>query len=237
MRVIICDDNASERAHFRKIMEEVAAEEEIDVDILEFEDAKPLIFEMEDFIATTDVILLDIHMPGMNGMAAADKLRKNKYKGEILFVTVSKNYMLNAFDVHAFNYIVKGETQAEKSKEVIRELFEAADEKRKEYILFTGVGEYRNIPISSIRYFEVNGKILTVHYGSKTFEFVSTIGKVENVLYGKGFVRVHRSYLVSIAAVKSFVYESLTLVDGTIIPIGRKHYKELKEEMTKRVII
>ena len=94
MRVIICDDNASERAHFRKIMEEVAAEEEIDVDILEFEDAKPLIFEMEDFIATTDIILLDIHMPGMNGMEAADKLRKNKYKGEILFVTVSKNYML-----------------------------------------------------------------------------------------------------------------------------------------------
>lgn len=63
MRVIICDDNASERAHFRKIMEEVAAEEGIDVDILEFEDAKPLIFEMEDFIATTDIILLDIHMP------------------------------------------------------------------------------------------------------------------------------------------------------------------------------
>ena len=103
-------------------------------------------------------------------------------------------------------------------------------------MLFTGIGEYRNIAINDIKYFEVRGKIITVYYGSKSFEFISTIGKLENLLFAKGFLRVHRSFLVSLQHIKNFTYEEITLIDNTEIPVGRKYYSGLKEAMKENAI-
>ena len=203
---------------------------------MEYETAKQLLFDLEEKILTTDILLFDINMPEMSGIEAAQKLRNMGYKGEIVFLTVSKNHMLNAFDVRAFNYIIKGEMQNDRVKKILREVLMIADEKSKEYILFTGIGEIRNIPVLSIKYFEVKGKIVTVYYGSKSFEFVSTIGKLENILFTRGFIRVHRSFMVSTVMIKSFSYEEITLIDGTLIPVGRKYYASLKEEMLKKSV-
>jgi len=113
---------------------------------------------------------------------------------------------------------------------------EIASEKSNEYMLFTGIGEYRNIAINDIKYFEVRGKIITVYYGSKSFEFISTIGKLENLLFTKGFLRVHRSFLVSLQYIKTFTYEEITLIDHTVISVGRKYYSGLKDAMKENAI-
>lgn len=236
MRVVLCDDNPVEKSFYSNMIREISKEEGIDIDLLEFETAKQMLFELEDEIDINDIFLLDINMPEVSGMQAAIKLRESGYRGEIVFLTVSKNYMLSAFDVHAFNYIVKGETKEEKAKQILREVILLAEDKAKEYMLFTGVGEYRNIAISSIKYFEVNGKIITVHYGNNSFEFVSTIGKLENILFNRGFIRVHRSYMVSKSAIKSFSYGEIILIDELKLPVGRKYYAQLKETMSKKVV-
>lgn len=103
-------------------------------------------------------------------------------------------------------------------------------------MLFTGIGEYRNIAINDIKYFEVRGKIITVYYGSKSFEFISTIGKLENLLFTKGFIRVHRSFLVALQYIKTFAYDGLTLMDHKEIPVGRKYYGGLKEAMKENAV-
>ena len=236
MIVVICDDNPIERENLLEVTTHISKSEGYDAEFEVFENAKQMLFELEDKLELIDVILLDINMPGIDGMEAALKLRSNGYIGEIVCTTVSKSHMLGAFDVRAFNYIVKGETDSAKTVRIIKGVLGIASEKSKEYMLFTGIGEYRNIAINDIKYFEVRGKIITVYYGSKSFEFISTIGKLENLLFTKGFLRVHRSFLVSLQYIKTFTYEEVTLIDRTVISVGRKYYSGLKEAMKENAI-
>lgn len=77
--------------------------------------------------------------------------------------------------------------------------------------MLKGIGEYRNIPIQSIYYFEVFQRIITVHYdNNEQFEFYSSIGKLEITVLPKGFLRIHRSYIVSVPQIKTFNSTSLT---------------------------
>jgi len=188
MRIVICDDNPIERNNLLEVATHISKSEGYDAEFEVFENAKQMLFELEDKLELIDVMLL-------------------------VFITVSKEHMLMAFDVRAFNYIVKGETDSTKTVKIIKDVFEIASEKSKEYMLFTGIGEYRNIAINDIKYFEVRGKIITVYYGSKSFEFISTIGKLENLLFTKGFLRVHRSFLVALQYIKTFAYDGITLLD------------------------
>lgn len=236
MRVVICDDNPLEREDLLGLTTQISELNGFDSEFEVFENARQMLFELEDKLELVDVMFLDINMPGLDGMEAASKLRLKGYIGEIVFTTVSKSHMLMAFDVRAFNYIVKGETDRRKAEKIIKDVFETASEKSKEYMLFTGVGEYRNIALNEIKYFEVRGKIITVYYGNKSFEFISTIGKLENKLFTKGFIRVHRSFLVSLPYIKMFTYEEVTLIDNTEISVGRKYYSKLKEAMKENAI-
>lgn len=236
MRIVICDDNPTERNALLEVTEKISKSVGYDTEFEVFENAKQMMFELEDKLELVDVMFLDINMPDLDGMEAASKLRLQGYIGEIVFTTVSKTHMLRAFDVRAFNYIVKGETDKDKTVKIIKDVLEIASEKSKEYMLFTGIGEYRNIAINDIKYFEVRGKIITVYYGSKSFEFISTIGKLENLLFTKGFIRVHRSFLVSLPYIKAFTYEYITLIDNTEISVGRKYYGGLKEAIKENAV-
>ena len=236
MRVVLCDDNAKEREYFSNLTKAIAEQSNIFIDFSVYENAENLLFELEDEIEKIDVFLLDINMPKLSGMELAVKLRKRGFNGEIVFLTVSKEHILNAFDVKAFNYIVKGETSLEKTQNIIFDVLKLCKEKSEEYILFTG--EYRNIAISSIKYFEIKGKIVTVYYGAdKSFEFISTMTKLENLLYAKNFIRVHKSFLVSTLAIANHSFKEVVLKDGATIPLGRTYYADIKKILSIGIFI
>jgi len=180
MRVIICDDNPVDIKKYSEIINDVIVDaHEEDTELISYDSVSRLLFDMEDKLNLIDIMILDINMPGINGMDFAKNIRENSYKGEIIFLTCSKDHMPGAFDVRAFNYIVKGETDIKRVEKIILDSIAVAKEKTKEYMLFTGIGEYRNIPVLSIKYFEVNGKIITVHYSNRSFEFVSLGSSVD----------------------------------------------------------
>lgn len=231
MRVVICDDSKKEIEYYRKIISESANELGIDLNIKSYTSAKQMFFEQDDQIAAVDVIFLDINMPLTSGIEIAENLRKNHFNGEIIFVTVSEDHMLKAFDLRAFNYILKQNKNVIREKQIINSVLKVAEDKNKEYIRFTGVGEYRNIPVSRIKYFEVNGKIVSIHYDEKIFEIISTLGKIENIIFAKGFIRTHRSFIVNKWAIKSISFRELELEDGTLLPVGRKYYADIKKEL------
>ncbi len=230
MRLVLCDDNAAEREYFSDLTKEIANKNDIFIDLDIYENARQMLFALEGEFDKIDVFLLDINMPELSGIEAARKIRDAGYKGEIVFLTVSKEHMLGAFDVRAFHYVVKGETDHSRVEMILESVIKLCYEKSKEYMLFTGIGEYRNVAIASIKYFEVQGKIVTVHYGAdKRFEFVSTMGKLENLLFSKGFIRVHRSFLVASSAIENYSFKDVVLKDGTIIPLGRRYYNDIKK--------
>ena len=89
-------------------------------------------------------------------------------------------------------------------------------------------GEQRKIIISHIYYFEVFNRIVKVHYRDGTFEFYSTLSKLEDSLARRGFVRVHRAYLVSERFISKINRREIALTDGTKIPIGGKYVNNIQ---------
>ncbi len=234
-KIIICDDREADRKKYSRLINKFAARQNLEIEIVMFESGKALLFEMEGNRQDVDIIFLDIHMPGIDGMEVAKKLREFNYRGEIIFLTVSQDHILDAFDVGAFHYIIKDQCTMRRFEEILLNGIEKAREREKEYICFTGGGESINILLASIRYFEVTNRIITVHYEEdKAFGFYSTMGKLETRLRGYGFVRVHRSFLVSIAHIEVLLYGKVKLRGGVEVPVGRSYYQEVKNTLKER---
>ena len=120
MRVIICDDNPVDIKKYSEIINDVIVDaHEEDTELISYDSVSRLLFDMEDKLNLIDIMILDINMPGINGMDFAKNIRENSYKGEIIFLTCSKDHMPGAFDVRAFNYIVKGETDIKRVEKII----------------------------------------------------------------------------------------------------------------------
>jgi DNA-binding LytR/AlgR family response regulator len=236
MRFFLCDDEQSILNKYNASIRELCGKYEITPEISTYTDGNVLI---HDFAKTNfnGILYLDINMPKIDGMSVAESLKKAGYKGEIIFLTVSKEHFLTAFDVGAFNYVLKDDPDHTRFEEVFVKAVRTVLAKRQEYIMFSTAGETRNIPVNSIHYFEVLDRIITVHYGKgkgESFSFFSTMGKIENQLIGKNFIRIHRAFLVSIQHIQSLSANEVGLIDGTRLPVSRKNYQNVKAALSKR---
>lgn len=233
MRVIICDDDAGMRDHYAELVKLVAQKKEYSVKLDRYETAEQVMFSMEDKNLPPDIALLDVLMPGANGIDLGTQMRRAGYKGSIIYITRSKEHMLPAFDVGATNYVLKGsEYESDRFERVFIKAAEEVEQRKRKYLLLNGITEYRNVEINSILYFEVSKHSCTVHYDKdESFEFMSSLGKIESKLLAFGFIRIHRSYLVRGAAVERYTYKEAFMKNGDVVPIGRKYQADFKEAM------
>ncbi|MGI6722503.1 MAG: LytR/AlgR family response regulator transcription factor [Anaerovoracaceae bacterium] len=232
MRIIICDDDTAFVEECKKNIADIAAGNSFTAEVEGMASGERLLFELSDEPNSVDLILMDINFQEkMDGVIATRKLRDIGYTNEIVFLTKDKSRVFEAFDVDALNYVVKGVTSPEKCESILLTAVEKSRSKKREMIALSCAGDNRNIPIDSIFYFEVVRRIIEVHYDDEVFEFYSTIGKLENLLFDKGFIRVHRAYLVSSAHISSVRSSELTLDNGETVPVGRTYAKQVKEFM------
>lgn len=233
MLIAICDDNKHDQVECKRRLEQLAFDFQTDVEFALYQNGDELLFHLEEIRNQPDIIYLDMAMDGLPGYEVAEQLRERGCISEIIFFTVSKACYLRAFDVHALHYIVKGETTVEKFKDIFLRAVKTVEEKQKEYIMCTGAGEFRNIEIKKIRYFEVVKRIVTVYYGQgESFSFYSTIGKIELRLCEHGFIRIHRAYLVALSRIKTVTFKDVVLDSQEVLPVGRSYYTDLKREMS-----
>lgn len=232
MKFFLCDDDLSTHELYATKLAKLCEDHDIKFEFTAYDAGDDMLLDFEKHNGFEGVLFLDINMPNINGISVAKKLQENGAKCEIIFLTVSKQHFLLAFDVGASNYIIKDETTEARFESVVLKAIETSFDRSQEYILFSSAGEYRSIAISSIRYFEVTKRIITVHYNSDdTFEFFSSLGKVENELLGQGFVRAHRAFLVYVPCIETLTYSELKMRDGTAIPVGRKYYQDIKNAL------
>ena len=233
MRIVLCDDDAKICEQYTKILRTIIAENKI----------SPVVFETYssgvELLANwqwrnNDILLLDINMPGKDGVKVAHKLREQGYQGEIIFLTVSKKYAIKAFEVDAFHYLVKDEVNQSKVATVFLDAYSNATEKERKYITLSCGGDLRNIAVDSIYYFEMQNRIMTVHYQEgEEFSFYSTMERIGEMLKEEGFVRVHRSYLVATAKSRQSAHgKEICMSNGDIIPLGTRYLSKYIEALT-----
>lgn len=232
IKIAICDDSTSNANELTELLKVFAERIDVEISIDTYSSGKNMLFVWEDEIKYADILYLDISMPLVNGMEVADRIRNKGYKNEIIFFTRSETQMRKAFDVNAFHYIVKDDTSTEKMEEIFRRAVERAQHREKEYITFSSAGENRNVCIRDIKYFKVDGRIITVHYElDKVFDFYAVLGKLEEALCSKGFIRINRATIINVEHIETYGSQNIIMKDCETFQIGRYYRKQVKEEL------
>lgn len=232
VRMVLCDDLHEDLNYYETLSRRIAEKCGIELEIKTYVNGNDIMFDIEEpkYLQKVDMMILNINMPGPSGIEVAKYARKSGYHGLIVFLTASQKHYEPAFDVRGFNYITKNEHAPKRFEQVFRAAIKEIKSNTKEAIVLSGAGQYRQIRVASIKYFEVEKHIITVFYGNdESFEFSSTLNKLENQLENRGFFRAQRAYLINMIHVLRVTFEAVVMKDGTKLPVGRKYYKELKE--------
>ena len=228
MRVVICLPDAEEREFCRRRINELAKIDGIalTLDVVNTAEIGDRYFNRIDYF-DLDIIYIGVNR-NFDGIGIAKTIRKAGLNAVIVFFTRFTDAVFDAFDVDALHYLVNGRISTAKFDEVFRKAASRAEARTQESIILSCAGEQRRILINQIYYFEVFNRIITVHYRDGTFEFYSTLSRLEDSLIRRGFIRVHRAYLVSKRFISSFKRNEITMADGTKIPVGGKYINNIQ---------
>jgi two-component system response regulator AlgR len=156
-----------------------------------------------------DVVLLDIHMPGVDGLVLAQQLRSLPLAPAIVFVTAHAEHAVQAFELEAVDYLTKpvrlerlqlALQKAERFTHVSRGL--QADFASQETLLIQERNRTERLPLHQVVYFKAELKYITVRTASRTFILDGSLNELEEK-YGQSYVRVHRNALVARRAIRA----------------------------------
>ena len=222
MRFAVCDDEAELR---RSISDNIKLFSPGAV-ITGFSSGAELLASPDSF----DIIFLDIGMDGIDGMQTARELRKSGCSSAIIFVTAFEDRVFDAFDVGAFNFLVKP-VSAEKFSEVLQKAIESREtppptESHDRYIAIKTGGLNTKLALSEIMYAEVFDRTLILHTASGKVEYRGKLSEFEKCT-DNSFFRTHRSYLINLRYLASYTSSQVTLDNGDKVILAKKRYSEL----------
>lgn len=233
LRVALCDDNQNAVQRYAKLISHIAEKHGIEITLSCFYSGEELLFHCTDAPDQVDIIYLDILMEKIDGMEAARTLRDCLCTAQIVFLTSCEDYVYEAFDVDAVQYLLKEDTNANKFEQVFLRAAARAAKKQEALFKFVFAGKTTAIPIGQISYFEIWKRLVTVHYDTdKTAKFYGCMEQLEQQLSGQAFVRPHRSYLVQLSYITSIHSQELELRTGQRIPLGVTYIQELKRKFS-----
>lgn len=225
MKIFICDDEPQILPDLVKKVSQYLPDDQI----RSFSSGKALLEEMNRSVC--DILLLDIDMPEINGMDAAKAIGTLQVQPLLIFVTSHDELVYDSFQYHPFGFIRKSFFDREIEKVLLdcqKEL-----ESRDRHFCFRSEGKEISLFLSDIYYFEAHGNYLQVCSSKGTYRFRSTVAAVENSLAHRGFIRIHKGFLVNQAAVQVLGIEEARLIDGTSIPIGKSYAQTAREQLMK----
>lgn len=235
MRIAICDDDAHCREEILCMVNEYIAGSDRRSSVTVYERADTLLDDVLRF-GGFDIYILDIIMPGVNGIHLGVELRKHDYIGKILYLTSSREYAIDAFQAKASEYLLK---PVEKNK-----LFVALDDaiqtisnrKEKSFIVKTRERSIK-LGLDSILYVGLYNKTIIYHLVDESAVESTSIRTtfsdaiVELLLDGR-FVLCGNSVAVNLYYITMAETDTLFFRNGSKLYIGKRAGREVRSAWT-----
>lgn len=225
MKIAICDDNPQDIERIKRYtvrMIEYANEYEF------FSTPEKLLEACTQCDTRRDMYILDIEMPGMDGLVVAKEIRTKDSKALIVFLTSYSKYMPDVFEVVTFDFIPKPITE-----ERLRLLFIKAES----YLNMTNQNfsfSYRrsrySLKFDEILYIEKRGRQAVIHTKEILYQANMNMEEIWRGLDERMFATVHGSFIVNLKHTKSLNSSSVVLSNGTELTVSRGFRKELIEK-------
>ena len=185
-----------------------------------------------DTIDCFDVIFLDIQMEQPDGMETARLLRRRGDHSLLVFVTVLKEFVFDAFQVEAYDYLLKPLDSARFKKTMDRVLRSLEQRTAEAVVIQRGTG-CEVVLLSDIVYCEVLGRKIYLHKNDGTVsDYYDKLEDLERRVDGR-FFKCHRSYLVNLDYVRGCQDGQVLLSQGERIPASRLRERELTQALLR----
>lgn len=225
IQIAICDDRQEDISALSKAL---YAYNDF-FQITEYTNGEFLIADYLEREILYDILFLDIYMPGLNGIETAKKIRAVMKDAIIIFVSSSQEHYPEAFDVFAFNYIIKPVKQ-EKLNTLMNQALMNINKDRGHQIQFSYKSTNFRILCRDILYIESRDKIVLFHMTDKTtLQCYSKLDQILKQLPEDSFIRCHQSFIVNIGHISEMT-ENLFRVGASVINISKKFQKAAKDK-------
>lgn len=219
--IAICDDEKHMSGHIKTMVSDFFRKKNREISCRTFSDGEELL----KYDGQIDILFLDIQMKGMDGMETARRLRENKFRGCLIFITVLKEMVFQSFEVQAYDYLVKplDEKLFEKTMERCLASIQNASE---DSLLVQKGYEGRIIRKDEIVFCEIIDRKIYLNLASgEILDYYERIEKLETKL-GEHFFRCHRSYLINLRHLKGYKNGTAYMDNGKGVPVSRLRSKE-----------
>jgi two-component system response regulator AlgR len=204
LRTLIVDDETLARSRLRTLLAECHAPgAEVVAEASNGADAQAQLLTVD-----LDLVLLDIHMPGIDGIELARSLRQRAGAPAVVFVTAHATHAVTAFELEAVDYLTKP-VRAERLQQALQKAERSLRERRgpladvqQEVLLIQDRGRTERVLLSEVVYLKSEFKYLTVRTAARSHIYDGSLAEFEE-RYPARFVRVHRNALVARQAIRA----------------------------------
>lgn len=228
INIAICDDEPNIRTYLSSLVKK----QNMEYEITEYASVDEYLSADREY----DLLFLDIEMQdnpsgkcgvGKNGMWLAREIRSRDSGKQpiIIFVTGYKEYVFDAFDVDAFQYLLKP-IDTQKFAEVFHRAakqISAVQEQQKRNLVIQYNNANKVIPLSHIYYVESRSHKAVIHSKEGKFEYYAKMEDLETELSGQ-FYRIHRGYLINLSYVDEYSKLEVSLMNGDKLLISKYKY-------------
>jgi two-component system response regulator AlgR len=241
MRILIVDDEIPARSRLRGLLDEIGIAE-----LAEAGDGFEALTQAQQF--KPDVVLMDIRMPEMDGIAAARALATQAEPPAVIFTTAYSDHALEAFEAHAVDYLVKP-IRLERLREALDhaqrptrvQLGEIATqtESVRQQICARFRGELLMVAVANILYFQADQKYTSIHHLGGEVLIEESLKELQSE-FSEQFTRIHRSTLVATACITGIVRDDAghhcVRLQGceALLEVSRRHLPELRKALRQR---
>lgn len=226
IRIAIAEDDAAYIKQLQEYLRRYQEENQEEITASVFPNGIEL---LENYCPVYDLLLLDIEMPLMDGMSAAQKIRQTDTSVLIIFITNMAQYAIKGYEVDALDYVLKPITYfafAMKLRKAIR----ALGERTQKSILVTWGSEVKRLSTDSILYVEVADHQIRYHTKEETCLSIGSLREVEQELETENFSRCNSCYLVNLKYVDG-IRQDCVVVGGNSLKISRAKKKTFMQKL------
>ncbi|WWR15283.1 LytTR family DNA-binding domain-containing protein [Lachnospiraceae bacterium JLR.KK008] len=224
MQIAVCDDEKEIRDMFAEKIGKLYPKADLSL----YRSGEELLSSEKE----PDILLLDIQMPGKNGMETAKELRRKNKKAIIIFVTALDDFVFQAFDVGAFHYLVKPFDDRKFAKVLQNAVKQSVDRKKLESesrkkempsLLITTGGKHITVNLEDVVYAEVFDRKVILHMMDADIEYYGKMKELEEKA-GDEFYRTHRSFLVNFRYIRKYDATTVYLKKGQAL-MAKQNYQ------------
>lgn len=233
-QIAVCDDDRADLARTVRLTRRILDEAGVPCRVDSYGDGRPLLSEIQRG-RSFDLLLLDVRMAGLDGMALAAELKDRPARPDVVFISVDRDMALQGYHVDARRYLAKP-VEPEQLREALLFCYREAGRRtarRDDLLLPTASGEVR-VPVRDIRYAETWERFARISTPAGFLETRLRLGELSGLL-PEQFLYCHRTILVNLDYVRRLGQGELELRGGGVLPVSRYRAPEVQRKLLEQL--